>query len=105
MFNLNLKCIGFDESKQKSYFVFKSNENKNGILEETLFLIFSSVLYITIVLLFDYKIFARIHQYGSNVIFGTSIGDKEINEDPDIIDEKKKVDAAKTRFSNYLTQQ
>lgn len=62
------------------------------------------MLYITIILLFDYKIFACIYQYGSIAIFGTGIGDKEVNEDPDISTERNKVNDAKTRPRNYLTQ-
>lgn len=95
---LNLNFLG----STKSYFVFKSDENKNGILEESLFLFFSSILYITIILLYDFKIFTRSYQYGCNVIYGTGTGYKENNEDPDISEEKAKVDSEKTHPCNYV---
>jgi len=87
-------------SERKSYFVFKSDKNPNGILEETLFLLFSSILYISIILLFDYKIFHRLHQFVFNKIIGTGVSYKDMNEDPDVGGERDKVDAAKTCSSN-----
>lgn len=64
-------------------------------MEQTLFLLFSSILYIAIILLFDYKIFARLYQFCFNKIIGTDVGYKGDFEDPDIGDERDKVDAAK----------
>lgn len=81
--------------------MFKSAENQYGILEETLFLFFSSILYLTIILLLDYKIIDHVYQYLFNAIYGTDIGTKEDDEDSDIIDEKNKVEAAKTRPCYY----
>lgn len=54
-----------------------------------------------LIFLFDYKIFARLYQFGFNKILGTGVGYKEDNEDPDIGGERDKVDAAKSRSSNY----
>lgn len=71
------------------------------MLEDTLFLLFSSLLYITLILLFDYKVFARLYQMGFNKIVGTGIGYKDDNEDPDIGGERDKVDAAKSRSCKY----
>lgn len=73
----------------------------SGILEETLFLMFSSILYIALIFLFDYKIFARLYQFGFNKVVGTGIGYKDDNEDPDVGGERDKVDAAKNRSCNY----
>lgn len=101
MFLFYFNVLGCTDSKLKSYFVFKSDENQSGILEETLFLFFNSILYITIILFFDYKIFFRLYQYGFNAIVGTGIGFKEDTEDPDINGERDKVSAAKTKC-NYL---
>lgn len=69
-------------------------------MEDTLFLFFSSILYITIILLFDYKVFAHLYQMIFNKIVGTGIGYKDDNEDPDIGGERDKVDAAKSCSSN-----
>ncbi|XP_060852919.1 phospholipid-transporting ATPase ABCA3-like isoform X2 [Rhopalosiphum padi] len=91
------KCKSIE---RKSYFVFKSDKNPNGILEETLFLLFSSILYIVIILLFDYKIFHRLYQFVFNEIIGTGVSYKDVNEDPDVGGERDKVDAAKTHSSN-----
>ncbi|KAL5235297.1 hypothetical protein ACI65C_002707 [Semiaphis heraclei] len=93
-------CKNAIYSERKSYFVFKSDKNPNGILEETLFLLFSSILYISIILLFDYKIFHRLYQFVFNKIIGTGISYKEMNEDPDVGGERDKVDAAKTLSNN-----
>jgi len=87
-------------SERKSYFVFKSSENPNGILEETLFLLFSSIVYIIIILLIDYKIFHRLYQFVFNKIIGTGKSYRDVNEDPDVGGERDKVDAAKTHSSN-----
>lgn len=70
------------------------------MLEDFLFLLFSSILYITIILLFDYKVFARLYQLIFNQIVGTGVGFKDDNEDPDIGNERDKVDAAKCHSSN-----
>ncbi|XP_026811930.1 ATP-binding cassette sub-family A member 3-like isoform X2 [Rhopalosiphum maidis] len=91
------KCKSIE---RKSYFVFKSDKNPDGILEETLFLLFSSILYIVIILLFDYKIFHRLYQFAFNEIIGTGVSYKDVNEDPDVGGERDKVDAAKTHSSN-----
>lgn len=101
MYIFLIEFLGTDASKPKSYFVFKSEENASGILEETLFLLFSSVLYIAIIFLFDYKIFARLYQFCFNKVVGTGIGYKDDNEDPDVGGERDKVDAAKNRSCNY----
>lgn len=95
--NLILFVLDSNNSKQKYYFVFKSDENELGILEETLFLLFSSILYIVIILLFDYKIFARIYMFGFNKIVGTGVSYKSDNEDPDVSRERDKVNADKIR--------
>lgn len=87
-------------STRKSYFVFKSDKNPYGILEETLFLLFSSILYTSIILLFDYKIFHRIYQFVFNKIIGTGVSYKDMNEDPDVGGERDKVDAAKSLSNN-----
>lgn len=101
--NFYIIFSGSIDSKQKSYFVFASDENKSGILKETLFLLFSSILYIAIILLFDYKVFARLYQFGFNQIVGTGVGYKGDFEDPDVGDERDKVDAAKSKNScNYI---
>lgn len=97
--NFNILAIG---SERKSYFVFKSDEDPNGILEETLFLLFSSILYIFIILLFDNKIFHRLYQSIFNKIYDTGVSYRDINEDPDVGSERKKVGAAKTQPSNKL---
>lgn len=94
------KCKSPIYSERKSYFVFKSRENQNGILEETLFLLFSSILYITIILLIDYKIFHRLYQFVFNKIIGTGDSYKDVNEDPDVGGERDKVDAAKTHSND-----
>ncbi|XP_025190796.1 ATP-binding cassette sub-family A member 3-like isoform X2 [Melanaphis sacchari] len=94
------KCKNYSDFERKSYFVFKSNENPDGILEETLFLLFSSILYIAIILLFDYKIFHQIYQFVFNKIIGTGVSYKDVNEDPDVGGERDKVDAAKTHSNN-----
>lgn len=52
-------------------------------------------------LLFDYKIFARLYQFGFNIIVGTGINDIDDNDDPDIGAERDKVDAFKKNLSNY----
>lgn len=70
-------------------------------MEETLYLLFSSILYIAIILLFDYKIFARLYQFVFNTIVGTGIGYKKDDEDPDVGGERDKVDAAKSRSCNF----
>ncbi|XP_060873175.1 phospholipid-transporting ATPase ABCA3-like isoform X2 [Metopolophium dirhodum] len=93
---MNEMCKSAIFSERKSYFVFKSDKNPNGILEETLFLLFSSILYISIILFFDYKIFHRLHQFVFNKIIGTGVSYKDMNEDPDVGGERDKVDAAKT---------
>lgn len=86
-------------SKPKSYFVFKSEKNPYGILEETLFLFFSSILYISIILLFDYKIFNWLYQYAFNIIIGTGDSYRDVNEDPDVGSERDRVNAAKNHSS------
>eukprot|EP00102_Acyrthosiphon_pisum_P016671 XP_008187710.2 PREDICTED: ATP-binding cassette sub-family A member 1-like [Acyrthosiphon pisum] len=91
------KAIG---SKRKSYFVFKSDEDPNGILEETLFLLLSSILYISVILLFDFKIFHRLYQYVFNKIYGTGVSYRDVNEDPDVSSERDKVNAAKTHSNS-----
>jgi len=80
--------------------VFASDENEFGILEETLFLLSSSILYITIVLLFDYKVFARLYQLILNTFIGTGDSYRDDSEDSDVSDEKDKVDAAKIKSSS-----
>lgn len=53
--------------------------------------------------MFDYKVFARAYQICFNKIVGTGIGYKGDTEDPDVGDERDKVDAAKTNNScNYV---
>lgn len=89
----------------ESYFQFKSDNNPYGMLEETLFLLLSGVLFAAIILLFDYKIFARILQWGLNLIVGTEIGEQDHHEDPDVGVERDNVKAAKTRFCNNTHQQ
>lgn len=69
-------------------------------MEGTLYLLFSSLLYIAIILLFDYKVFAYLYQLGFNLIYGTGIVYKDDNEDPDIGGERDKVDAAKSHSCN-----
>lgn len=100
---ITLYCVvlGSIDSKSKSYFVFPSKGNDFGILEETLYLFFSSILYLVIILLFDYKIFARLYQLVFNTILGTGIGYKNDDEDPDVGGERDKVDAAKSRSCNF----
>ncbi|CAH1731091.1 unnamed protein product [Aphis gossypii] len=93
-------CEDINSSKPKSYFVFKSKKNPNGILEETLFLFFSSILYISILLLFDYKIFNRLYQYAFNKIIGTGVSYRDVNEDPDVGSERDRVNAAKNHPNN-----
>jgi len=61
--------------------------------------LFSSILYASIILLFDYKIFQRLHQIIFNKIIGTGISYKDVNEDPDVGGERDKVDAAKIHSS------
>lgn len=90
---LNNECL----STIKKYFKFKSNENPFGMLEETLLLFFSSILYISIILLFEYKIFARLYQLGFNSIVGTDVDNKDNFEDPDVSVERDHVKAAITR--------
>lgn len=87
--------------KQLSFFEFKSDKNPYGILEETIFLLFSSVLYMVLILLFEYKIFARLYQFRFNktveINDATTICNENI-QDPDIDDERKKVDFTKKHF-------
>lgn len=92
--------LGSVDSKQIYYFEFKSKANPDGILEEVLYLLFSGFLYIIIIMLFDYKIFASLQQLGFNLIYGTGIVYKDDNEDPDIGGERDKVDAAKIHSCN-----
>lgn len=54
-----------------------------------------------IILLFDYKIFARLYQCGFNKIVDPGVIDKDDNEDPDIVIERNKVYDAKNRSSNF----
>jgi len=95
--NFNILAIG---SKRKNYFVFKSDEDPNGILEESLFLLLSSILYISIILLFDYKIFHPLYWYLFHKIYGAGVSYRDVNEDPDVGSERDKVNAAKTHSSN-----
>lgn len=71
-------------------------------MEETLFLFFSSILYISILLLFDYKVFANLYRFCFNAIVGTDIDYKGDFEDPDVCNEKARVDSAKTKHSCNL---
>ncbi|XP_026821418.1 ATP-binding cassette sub-family A member 3-like [Rhopalosiphum maidis] len=93
-------CTDAIGSKPKSYFVFKSDKNPYGILEETLFLFLSSILYISIILLFDYKIFPLLYQYAFNKIIGTGESYRDVNEDSDVSKERDKVNVAKTHPNN-----
>lgn len=95
---LNFTFLGSIDSNTKSYFVFASDENKYGILEETLFLFFSSALYMAIILLFDYKVFARLYQLFLNKIIGTDIGYTDESIDPNVKDEKNRVNLAKNNI-------
>lgn len=95
-------CLDSDNHEPQSYFVFRTEENKFAILEETLILLFSSILYIALILLFDYKIFSRLYQCGFNIIVGTGDIYKDDNEDPDIAAEREKVEEAKSHPSNYI---
>lgn len=72
-------------------------------MEETLFLFFSSTLYIAILLLFDYKVFANMYQFCFNAIVGTDIGYKGDFEDPDVSNEKSRVDSAKMKHTCNIT--
>lgn len=63
-----------------------------------LFLFFSSILYIAIILLLDYKVFACVYQCCFNLVIGTDVGYKGDTEDPDVDHEREKVDAAKTNI-------
>jgi len=99
---LFFKIVDAIGSKPKSYFVFKSDKNPYGILEETLFLFLSSILYISIILLSDYKIFHLLYQYAFNKIIGTGESYRDVNEDPDVSKERDKVNAAKTHPSTLL---
>lgn len=85
--------------KPKSFFVFRTDENKYAILEETLFLLFSSILYIVLLVLIEYRIFARLHHFGFNIIVGTGVGYKSKDEDPDVGLERDRVKAAVSRSS------
>lgn len=71
-------------------------------MEETLFLFFSSILYIALLLLFDYKVFANLYRLYFNATVGTDIGYKDDFEDPDVCDEKDRVNLAKTKDSCNL---
>lgn len=102
-FDFYFNVIGSKDYKRKNYFVFASNENEFGILEETLFLLSSSILYITIVLLFDYKVFACLYQLILNTFIGTGDNYRNNSEDSDVTDEKDKVDAAKIKSLSKLT--
>ncbi|VVC36008.1 Hypothetical protein CINCED_3A013120 [Cinara cedri] len=93
--NMEEASHGSVDSKQINYFEFQSNQNPDGILDQIFYMLSSSVLYIAIILLFDYKIFARLYQLGFNLIYGTGVVYKDDNEDPDIGGERDKVDAAK----------
>ncbi|XP_050548488.1 uncharacterized protein LOC126910146, partial [Daktulosphaira vitifoliae] len=89
-------CSGSD-SKMKQYFEFASKNNSYAILEELLFLIFSSLIYIAFILLMDYKVFSTCYQFIFNKIVGSGESYKDDNEDPDVGGERDKVDAAKAR--------
>lgn len=52
-----------------------------------------------IILLFDYKVFARLYQLCFNIIVGTDSRYNDDFEDSDVDDEKKKVIAAQTKSS------
>ncbi|XP_050530373.1 phospholipid-transporting ATPase ABCA3-like isoform X2 [Daktulosphaira vitifoliae] len=92
-------CSGSD-SKMKQYFEFASKHNSYAILEELLFLIFSSLIYIAFILLMDYKVFSTCYQFIFNKIVGSGESYKDDNEDPDVGGERDKVDAAKARVYN-----
>lgn len=62
---------------------------------------FSSLLYILLILLFDCKIFLRIYQCGFNTIVASDRTDKDDNEDPDIGMERDKVNDAKNQSGDY----
>lgn len=105
LFKYSCFFLGNRSSDQYNYFVLPSEENKNhGILEETLFLLFSSIIYVAIILLFDYKVFGRVYQYFFNTVIGTDIGYKGDIKDLNVCDERYIVDAASTdNLCNYVT--
>lgn len=79
-------------------FLLKPPEDyRVGILKETLMIGFSSLLFIILILLLEYKIFARLYQFIFNKFIGTSISYKDENEDPDIRGERDQVNTAKNR--------
>lgn len=84
---------GFKSEKLR-FFVFSSESNNFGILEETLYLFFSSVLYIAIILLLEHKLFARAYQCYLNMFIGTDVEYEDDCEDSDINDERNKVHSA-----------
>lgn len=90
---LNKECL----STIQKYFEFRSNENPYGMLEETLLLFFSSILYITIIFLFEHKIFTRLYQLGFNSIAGIDVDNINNFEDPDVTVERDYVKVARTR--------
>lgn len=97
---LYFNFLGNNNRKLLNYFVFKSEENKYGILEETLCLLFSSILYIVLILFFEYKIFERLYHFSFDKkvdIYNTGVKD---SEDPDINDERHKVDVAKKHLGS-----
>ncbi|VVC36007.1 ABC transporter-like,P-loop containing nucleoside triphosphate hydrolase,AAA+ ATPase domain,ABC [Cinara cedri] len=91
-------CQNSDNSEPRNYFEFESDTNPDGILKPTLCLLFSGLLYISIILIHDYKIFACLYQMAINSTIGTNISYKDDNEDPDVSCEQKKVDAAKNKL-------
>jgi len=60
-------------------------------------------LYISILLLFDYKIFNRLYQYAFNKIIGTGVSYRDVNEDPDVGSERDRVNTAKNHPSILIS--
>lgn len=63
------------------------------MLVEALFLLLSSELFVTIVLLFDNKIFTRLLQWGLILVIGTDVNEQDHHEDPYVAFERDNVKA------------
>lgn len=85
-----------------NYFSFEINKNQKPLLENTLFLLFSSILYIIIILSFEYDIFASLLGFG-NILRNRNVNKKAQNDvqQLEILDENARIEAVQTNLGKY----
>ncbi|XP_065208828.1 phospholipid-transporting ATPase ABCA1-like isoform X2 [Planococcus citri] len=87
---------------KKPYFVFASEENKDAILLETLFLIFDIVLYAAILSFINIGCVRYWFNSLKNAMFGTVSTNSDVGDD-DVIQEYDKVQKYKEDKSNHVS--